>query len=296
MFESVKNKNLVFNGARSKFTKELAYIVLHHTAASANQTVEEIHSYHIGKGWLGIGYNIIVDKNGNIYWGRGMDYIGAHVKGYNDVSIGICAIGNFETGTMPEVQKASVKRVIKEVLKYYPSITQIVGHKDLAATSCPGKNYPLAEMKSLINEPSTDGTSSSDLLKQGQQGDKITQLQKNLKSVGYDPGGIDGIFGPKTKAAVVTFQTAMGVDVDGIVGPITSGALKEVLAKPTIKNGSKGYAVRQVQTLLTQKGYNPKGIDGIFGKNTEAAVKKFQTAKRILVDGIVGTQTWGALY
>jgi peptidoglycan hydrolase-like protein with peptidoglycan-binding domain len=50
------------------------------------------------------------------------------------------------------------------------------------------------------------------------------------------------------------------------------------------------------------KGYDPKGIDGIWGKNTEAAVKKFQRentdtdGKKLVVDGYVGPKTWGALY
>ena len=301
MFENVIDKKLTFYGAKMKFNKELQYIILHHTAASADQTVNQIHSYHLNKGWIGIGYNILVDKYGNTYWGRGIEYRGAHTKGYNDISIGICAIGNMETGIMPEAQKESIKKTIKEVLQYYPSITKIVGHKDLAATLCPGKNYPLSEMKALINDSPSVGdqspsSGSSDLLKEGQKGSKITELQEKLKSIGYDPQGIDGIFGPKTKAALVAFQTAMGIDTDAIVGPITAGALKEVLAKPTIKNGSKGYVVRQLQTMLKKKGFDPKGVDGIFGSNTEAAVKKFQTAKKILIDGIVGPQTWSAIY
>lgn len=123
----------------------------------------------------------------------------------------------------------------------------------------------------------------------------IKALQQNLISLGYNPGVIDGIWGSNTKAAVVAFQTVMGVEPDGIVGKITTGALNEVLAKPTLRNGARGYAVRQLQFMLTSKGFNPGGVDGIFGNNTESAVKKFQKASKISVDGIVGKVTWSKL-
>ena len=81
MFENIIDKKLVFAGTKKKFAKSPQYIVLHHSGASAEQTVEQIHSFHLGKGWIGIGYNALVDKNGAVYWGRGIEYIGAHCKG-----------------------------------------------------------------------------------------------------------------------------------------------------------------------------------------------------------------------
>ena len=71
---------------------------------------------------------------------------------------------------------------------------------------------------------------------------------------------------------------------------------------PILKKGNKGEYVRILQTLLVAKGYDPKGIDGIWGKNTNSAVLKFQrentdiNGKRLAVDGCVGPLTWGALY
>lgn len=62
-------------------------------------------------------------------------------------------------------------------------------------------------------------------IQQGSSGPQVTQLQQTLANLGFNPGPIDGKFGPKTLAAVKQFQQSKGLKVDGIVGPITSGAL-----------------------------------------------------------------------
>ena len=62
------------------------------------------------------------------------------------------------------------------------------------------------------------------------RGDDVKALQEQLNQLGYNCGAVDGIFGDKTKAGVIAFQTAAGVKVDGIVGPITQGALTAALA------------------------------------------------------------------
>jgi peptidoglycan hydrolase-like protein with peptidoglycan-binding domain len=70
-------------------------------------------------------------------------------------------------------------------------------------------------------------------------------------------------------------------------------------ATPTISSGSTGAAVKEAQCLLKYWGFNPGGIDGIFGPNTKDAVLGFQGWLHIpcglAVDGIVGTHTWHAL-
>jgi peptidoglycan hydrolase-like protein with peptidoglycan-binding domain len=62
-------------------------------------------------------------------------------------------------------------------------------------------------------------------LKQGLRGPRVLALQKKLKALGYDVGTPDGLFGAKTRAAVVKFQTDKSLGVDGIVGPQTFAAL-----------------------------------------------------------------------
>ena len=71
---------------------------------------------------------------------------------------------------------------------------------------------------------------------------------------------------------------------------------------PILKKGSTGQYVKIMQQLLVDKGYDPKGIDGIFGNGCLAAVKKYQSentdidGKKLVVDGCVGQKTWGSLY
>ena len=63
----------------------------------------------------------------------------------------------------------------------------------------------------------------------------------------------------------------------------------------TLKTGSNGTQVKQLQRALTQLGYKPGTVDGIFGPNTEAAVMHFQTASKLAADGVVGPLTLAAL-
>ena len=64
------------------------------------------------------------------------------------------------------------------------------------------------------------------------------------------------------------------------------------MAEPILRNGSSGEAVRELQVALQETGHNPGPIDGVFGAQTEAAVKAFQEDRGIGVDGVVGLITW----
>ncbi len=66
----------------------------------------------------------------------------------------------------------------------------------------------------------------------GSRGPAVADLQRRLGAAGFSPGPVDGVFGPKTNAAVVAFQRARGLEVDGIVGPKTWGALLRGGAQP----------------------------------------------------------------
>jgi murein L,D-transpeptidase YcbB/YkuD len=132
------------------------------------------------------------------------------------------------------------------------------------------------------------------LVKRSSQGHPVPALQYLLRDRGHHVT-VDGIFGPKTEAAVEQFQTADQLHVDGIVGPQTWGALVIVLAR-----GSTGDAVRGLQEefrFRDQSGGqgHPLAVDGIFGPQTATAVRGFQQALGITVDGIVGSLTWRAL-
>lgn len=138
-------------------------------------------------------------------------------------------------------------------------------------------------------------------------GDDVTNCQKALIGLKYDLGnsGADGQFGNKTSAAVRLFQQAKGLTIDGIVGRTTCIALKgqwieswsvgRIIKLKTIK--MKGTDVKTIQKALMDRGYSvgSSGADGIFGKESAAAVKSFQSANHLTADGIVGKNTVTAL-
>ena len=129
-------------------------------------------------------------------------------------------------------------------------------------------------------------------IKSGSKGEVVELVQRMLNEKGYACGSADGIFGAKTESAVRSYQKAKGLSVDGIVGDNTYAKL---LADSLLKNGSRGELVKQLQTRLNEQGYKAGTADGIFGRNTEQAVKALQSVAGITVDGKVGQNTWTAL-
>lgn len=84
----------------------------------------------------------------------------------------------------------------------------------------------------------TNEVASAAVLKQGSSGSQVRTLQTKLKNWGYYSGGVDGIFGPKTVAAVKYFQRVNGLSADGIVGARTAAALGMQLSASTSTGGS----------------------------------------------------------
>ena len=140
---------------------------------------------------------------------------------------------------------------------------------------------------------STPTTRRTPNLARGARGSKVSQLQQQLRRQGFNPGPVDGIFGPRTQAAVKALQRARGIGVDGIVGPQPRGALTGADAAPRV--GARGFDVRELQSLLHKLGFNPGQVDGIFGPQTTGALRDFQRSRGITPTGNAGGRTWGAL-
>ncbi len=133
-------------------------------------------------------------------------------------------------------------------------------------------------------------------IRSGSRGRFVRYLQFLLKTQGYSVGNVDGAFGPNTTNAVKAFQQANGLTADGIVGRNTWYKLNNLTPEARIlKRGSYGAEVRYLQQKLYSKLYNVGTIDGIFGSNTERAVKEFQSENGLTPDGIVGPNTWSYL-
>jgi peptidoglycan hydrolase-like protein with peptidoglycan-binding domain len=138
---------------------------------------------------------------------------------------------------------------------------------------------------------------------------RVREVQRLLRRIGYRPGPVDGLFGPRTEAAVVDFQYKHGLSSTGVVGSQTLLHLKARArahwpsgwAAGEVRIGS-GYSrptgsdrVRQVQRRLRRLGYSSGPVDGLFGPLTERAVTRFQRRHGLEVDGVVGLRSLAAL-
>jgi hypothetical protein len=124
-------------------------------------------------------------------------------------------------------------------------------------------------------------------------------LQVAMNALGLYPHPVDGISGPWTQGAVRTFQSQRGLAADGIAGPQTRAALgrrgKPSLGARPMREGKRGWDVAALQFLLHERGFETGGFDGGFGPNTASAVRRFQAAAHVSVDGIAGSATIAAL-
>ena len=133
-------------------------------------------------------------------------------------------------------------------------------------------------------------------LKVGSRGRYVRYLQFVLQILGYNVGGVDGVFGTNTQTAVRAFQLANGLSDDGVVGLNTWAKINNLTpTNRVLKKGSYGAEVRYLQQKLTSYLYPVGNIDGIFGTNTQNAVKDFQRENGLVVDGVVGDNNWKAL-
>ncbi len=143
------------------------------------------------------------------------------------------------------------------------------------------------------------------IITMGSRGENVIRIQKRLIRLGYNvPGGADGQYGSGCREMIKKFQGDNGLEIDGDVGEYTWNTLfplqnqKENSEWPRyyITKGMSDGNVSIIQTRLSNLGYSIGAIDGIFGENTEVAIKKFQEANHLDVDGIVGRATWNALF
>lgn len=150
-------------------------IALHHMA-HPTADVKTVEGWHINQGWRAIGYNFWVGFDGTIYEGRGFK-LGAGVENQNGhiISIGFQGDYNSKNVTMPDAQFNSGIDIIKYVMEKVPTIKTIGGHGDFMATACPGKYFPLKEMKTLKKRGTKDFEKVSDIVDEFEKRGIITE-------------------------------------------------------------------------------------------------------------------------
>ncbi len=154
----------------------------------------------------------------------------------------------------------------------------------------------------------TPAPKSYPTLKTGSKGTAVTTLQNNLKKTGLYKGKINGLYDLATKNAIIAFQKKYKLKADGIAGPATlskldavtkaSVASRDKIAKapavksyPTLKVGSKGTAVKEMQNNLKKLGLYKGKINSSFDTTTKNAVSAFQKKYKLKVNGIADPVT-----
>ena len=123
--------------------------------------------------------------------------------------------------------------------------------------------------------------------------ERVLALQQQLAQLGLEPGPVDGQYGPLTMAAVERFQRAEALPVDGVVGPLTADRLRATESGPPATDRIE--QVKALQRQLSWLGFEPGTVDGRYGPITTGAVRRFQEANDLAVDGVVGHDTRDAL-
>tara|TARA_R110002020_G_scaffold206024_1_gene411025 strand:- start:208 stop:609 length:402 start_codon:yes stop_codon:yes gene_type:complete len=119
--------------------RTISRIIVHHSASPA-VSMEKIEEWHNERGYNGIGYHFVIQAGGLVRLGRELGRTGAHCKGYNTGSIGVCVVGSFEDGTpVPGSQWAALVALVGDLVRQYGLTPgDVYGHKELGSTLCPG--------------------------------------------------------------------------------------------------------------------------------------------------------------
>lgn len=131
--------------------KRTDFIVVHCSATPPSQDIgaDEIREWHKARGWRDIGYHHVIRRNGKLEIGRPPMAVGAHARGYNAVSVGICLVGGVDDEGKPEAnftraQYARLEDLVRNMVRLYGPDVAVVGHRDLPDVSkaCPSFCVP----------------------------------------------------------------------------------------------------------------------------------------------------------
>ena len=195
------------------------------------QTIERVGYQRFG----GISYTYMITEAGRIFQGHSPGRIGAHTAGYNTTGIAISFVGNYENLPLNKEQEKALiwlLQLLRQRGELVNSV-QLKGHYQVKATACPGKNIkaalPRLEADSRGGAPYLAPKAKAPapkrvVLRMGSRGAVVKELQTLLNKNGANLK-VDGVFGRRTKAAVINYQARKRLTKDGIVGKNTWGAL-----------------------------------------------------------------------
>jgi N-acetylmuramoyl-L-alanine amidase len=124
--------------------RDIDKIIVHCSATPEGRdvSIDEIRDWHVnGNGWSDIGYQWVITLDGSIEKGRPESRSGAHAKGHNSRSIGVCYVGGVDSDMKPKdtrtgAQKEALRCLLIDLLGRYPN-AEIIGHRDISSKACP---------------------------------------------------------------------------------------------------------------------------------------------------------------
>lgn len=123
--------------------RNITKIIIHCSATPEGRevSVNEIERWHRQRGFNGISYHYVVGLDGKVHTGRPITQAGAHCRGHNHDSIGVCYIGGCDHTMHPKdtrtaAQRASLRQIVTELRRQFPGAT-VHGHCEFAAKACP---------------------------------------------------------------------------------------------------------------------------------------------------------------
>jgi N-acetylmuramoyl-L-alanine amidase len=130
---------------KTPYMRPITEIIIHCTGTvpSSKTTIEAVRKYHIEhNGWKDIGYHFLITVDGKVWAGRPLDQAGAHCKGHNASTIGVCYVGGLDANQQPcdtrnEGQKAALRSLVKSLKTVFPTIKKVSGHCQYSSKPCP---------------------------------------------------------------------------------------------------------------------------------------------------------------
>jgi peptidoglycan hydrolase-like protein with peptidoglycan-binding domain len=317
---------------------------VHHTdspntyaASQVPAMIRGIYAYHVqSQGWSDIGYNFIIDRFGRTWEGRfgGMDkaVTGAQTLNYNAVSMGVSALGNFETSAVPAAMTAAFKRIFAwkfslsgipatgSVVANGKSFPRVAGHRDGFQTACPGKYLyaKLAEIRAgtaaimrapapkPVVKPVVKPAPALSAIAQAAAKTRFTSSKAVVlrqrsrgRAVAILQGGLkmapSGVFGASTRTAVVAYQVRQRLPRTGVVGRAEWNRIELGY-----------YPLVNYRALTLRPGSHGATVaivqrvlkltpDGLYGPKTATAVAAVQRSVRLAQTGWVRDWTWVTL-
>lgn len=141
----IKKTNLKFKHTPS-VRRKTNQIILHCSATPEGKdfTPEQVHRWHLERGFIGCGYNFIIERDGTILECRPENCVGAHCTNHNSFSVGICYIGGMDENnknprdTRTVEQKESMYQLVQYLLeKYHLTLMDVHCHREFANKQCP---------------------------------------------------------------------------------------------------------------------------------------------------------------